>query len=106
MAAIPSDIQDRLKGHLIAIARIFKAPRITLILRSPDVGNVTGDLVLGNDNPLYVERALKARVVAEAEILAGTDQKMRVVEKEATPGGLANLEDGGPAENYQPRRKR
>ena len=104
---IPSSIQERLQAHLIEIARIFKAPRVTLIVRSPDVANVKGDLILGNDDPHFVSQALRARMVAEAQILVGTPQQMKVVEKEKTDGGTESpLQCGGSADAYQPRRGR
>lgn len=78
MAGIPAEIEARLKPHLAAIARLFRAPRITLIVRGGDGGNAGGDLVLGNDNPTLALGALRARAVAEAEILAGTPEQTRV----------------------------
>ena len=68
MAKISKEVEDALKPHLAAIARIFKAPRITVIVRAPEGANVVGDLVLSNDNPTLVIAALRARMVAEAEI--------------------------------------
>jgi hypothetical protein len=107
MAEIPPSIQERLKAHLAAIAAIFKAPRITLIVRGPEEGNAKGDLILGNDDPIYVSRALRARIVAESKILAGTPQEMKVTEKEKTDGGTnPHLECGGVPDGYQPRRGR
>lgn len=106
MADIPDHVQRLLQEHLIQIARIFKAPRITLIVRGPDDGNAKGDLVLTNDNPLFVERALKAQVLARAKILADTPQEMNIIEKERTHGNLGpNLQDGGDPARYQPRRR-
>jgi hypothetical protein len=105
MSDIPPHIQRLLQQKLIEIAKIFVAPRITLIVRGPEVGNVKGDLVLGNDNPLYVERVLKARVVTQAEILAGTPERTMVVEKEKTEGDTGpRFDDGGNPANYQPKR--
>ena len=107
MAQIPDSVQEKLKAHLGAIAGIFKAPRITLIVRGPEEGNARGDLILGNDDPVYVSKALRARIIAESKILEGTPQEMRVVEKEATDGGKDfNLQCGGPVDAYQPRRGR
>ncbi len=104
---IPASVQERLQAHLVAIARIFKAPRITIIVRSPEEGNAKGDLILGNDDPLYVSRALRARMIAESKILAGTPQEMKVVEKEKTDGGTGpHSECGGNPDDYQPRRGR
>lgn len=85
MSAIPAEIQAALKPHLAAIARVFRAPRITLIVRGVDGGNAGGDLVLGNDNPTLALGALRARAVAETEILAGTPEQMRVELKQETP---------------------
>lgn len=107
MAEIPASVQERIKAHLVEIAKIFKAPRITLIVRGPEEGNASGDLILGNDEPMYVSRALRARIIAESKILEGTPQEMRVVEKERTDGGTEpHLQCGGPADAYQPRRGR
>ncbi len=105
MAAIPDHVQRVLQQHLIEIAQLFKAPRITIIVRGPDDGNAKGDLVLGNDLPLYVERALRARMIEESKILLGTPQEMRVQEKEPTEGGKSPFQDGGDPAAYQPRRK-
>ena len=107
LTAIPDDIQKRLQGHLTEIARLFNAPRITLIVRAPgEPSNVKGDLILGNDDPLDVAKALRARMIGEAEILAGTPQAMRVVEKERDDGEYpgARLQPGGNASDYQPRK--
>ena len=82
MADIPKEILEPLKSHLTAIGRLFKSPRITLIVRGPEIGNATGDLVLTTDNPTLAIKALTARMVAEAEIYAGTAQQMKVIEKE------------------------
>ena len=82
MADIPKEIEERLRPHLAAIARLFKAPRITLIVRAPEIGNVTGDLVLSNDNPTRAIAALRSRMVAEAEIYAGAPNRMTAIVKE------------------------
>ena len=81
MAAIPTEIQERLQHHLTAIARLFKAPRITVIVRGPEVGNAKGDRVLSNDNLTHALAALRARMVAEAKFLDG---QFDVIEVEAT----------------------
>ena len=83
MADIPEDVQKAIRPHLAAIARMFRSPFITLVVRSPEVGNVKGDLVLSNDNPTLVLNALRARMVAEAEIYAESPEKMTVQVKEA-----------------------
>ncbi len=105
MAEIPASVQQRLQAHLTAIAAIFKAPRITIIVRGPEEGNAKGDLILGNDDPIYVSRALRARIIAESKILEGTPEQMRVLEKEETDGGKSpHLQPGGSPDEYQPRR--
>lgn len=107
MADIPPAIQEQLQRLLGGIARMFKSPKITLIVRAPHdaQGNSTGDLVLTNDNPLFAERALKTLVIGRAKILAGTAQEMDVTEHEPTPGGLGpNFQDGGDPARYQPNR--
>ena len=84
MANIPEDMQERLQHHLTAIGRLFKSPRVTLIVRGPELGNATGDLVLTTDDPLKAERALRARIIAQAKIFAGQPAEMDVYEKPAT----------------------
>lgn len=110
MPSIPKEIEARLQSHLTAIAKIFRVPRITLIVRgqTPEEGaNARGDLVITNDNPIFVEAALRARMVERAQILVGTPVQMDVFEKEPTPGGLApHVQDGGDPRDYQPRRGR
>lgn len=107
MPAIPAEIEERLKPALTAIAKLFKAPRITLIVRSPDVGNVKGDLVLGNDDLTKVEAALRALVVGEAVLFAESPDPMRVVEKEKTHGSTdPHIWSDGDAGERQPRRGR
>lgn len=94
-----------LQIHLHAIAKAFKAPRITLIVRGPEEGNVKGDIVLTNDNPVYVERVFRAQMIERAKILVGTSEEMDIIQKERTTGGLGpHFEDGGIAADYQPRR--
>lgn len=94
-----------LQIHLAAIAKAFKAPRITLIVRGPEDGNVKGDLVLTNDNPVFVERVFRAQMIERGKLLVGAPEEMDVIEKERTEGGLGpHFEDGGPASGYQPRR--
>ena len=65
--AIPPEIAERLKALLKPIAEMFKASRITIIVRSPESGNAVGDLVLTNDNPTKIMEVLKAHMVSEAE---------------------------------------
>ena len=67
---IPTEVAERLKLLLEAIARLFKASRITIIVRSPEDANATGDLVFSNDNPTQAIAALRAHMVAEAERFA------------------------------------
>lgn len=81
MAAIPPEIEALLKAHLVEIARLFKAPRITLIVRAPAGANVKGDLILTADNLTEVMACLRAEMVSQAEILVGTPQQMTVIEK-------------------------
>jgi hypothetical protein len=98
MADIPKEVQDALRPHLAAIARIFKAPRITLIVRAPEGANVKGDLVLGNDDPSLALAALRARMVAEAELFRDDpDLHMKLQIKEPTNAGLParGFQDGG-----------
>lgn len=109
MGDIPKNVEDQLKPYLTAIARLFKAPRITLIIRAPggDDGNAKGDLVLTNDNPLFAGQALKALEIGRAKILIGTPVQMEAIEKAPTLGGLMpHLQDGGNPDDYQPRRGR
>ena len=82
MAKLPPELEEKLRPLLTAIARLFKAPLITIIVRSPDVSNVVGDLVLSNDNPTRVIVALRAQMVAEAKVFAGDAREMTVSVKE------------------------
>ena len=107
MAKISKEVEDALKPHLAAIARIFKAPRITVIVRAPEGANVVGDLVLSNDNPTLVIAALRARMVAEAEI--DVDQPgMTLQIKEPTGATMParRLQDGGLDPEVVPRGRR
>lgn len=102
---IPPEMEAYLQIHLAAIARAFKAPRITLIVRGPEDGNVKGDLVIGNDNPVFVGRVLNAQMISRAKILAGTPEETEIREMEPTEGGKGpNFQDGGDVKDYQPRR--
>ena len=103
---IPPEVQEDLQRHLTAIAKLFVAPRITLIVRGPEVGNVKGDLILGNDDPVHVAAALRARMVDEAKVLVGTPHEMTVVEKEPSDPRTRGprLQSGGPADAHRPRR--
>lgn len=65
MPDIPEDIHETLRGHLTAIAKLFRAPLITLVVRAGD--NAKGVLVLGNDNPSFLIEALRERMVADAK---------------------------------------
>lgn len=67
---IPTEIADRLKLLLDAIARLFKASRITIIVRTPEDGNATGDLVFSNDNPTHAIAALRTHMEQEAKRFA------------------------------------
>jgi hypothetical protein len=41
-------LQDELSDHLDRIIRMFKNPKVTLIVRAPDLPD--GDVVIGNDD--------------------------------------------------------
>lgn len=84
MPAIPPEIEARLKAHIAGIARLFKAPRITLIVRAPEGANVKGDLILTADNLTLVMQSLRAMMVREAQILVGTPEEMTLIEKPRT----------------------
>ena len=99
MAKISKEVEDALKPHLAAIARIFKAPRITIIVRAPEGANVVGDLVFGNDDPTLALAALRARMIAEAELFRDDpDLYMKLQVKETTNAGVParKLQHGGP----------
>ena len=49
---IPPEFQEQLERYLTAIAKLFRAPRITIVVRSSDSGNTQGDLVLSQDDRL------------------------------------------------------
>lgn len=70
ISPIPPEIADALKPHLIAIKRLFKASRITLVVRTPEDSNAAGNLVLSDDNPTLVIQAIRAQMVAEAQRFA------------------------------------
>lgn len=67
---IPAEIAERMKLLLEAIAKMFKASRITIIVRSPEEANSVGDLIFSNDNPTKVMEALRNHMVAQAQSLA------------------------------------
>ncbi len=67
---IPEAIAERLKLLLTAIAKLFRASQITIIVRSPEGANSTGVLVMGNDSPAEAMQALRAHMVSEAERFA------------------------------------
>lgn len=72
MAEIPEEIRKQLEHHMAGVAKLFKAPLITLIVRAGD--NASGDLVLTNDNPTLVLEVLRNRMVAEAKRQAEDEQ--------------------------------
>lgn len=47
MAGIPDHISDEIADHLDAIKAFFKAPKLTLIVRAPELAD--GDLVMTDD---------------------------------------------------------
>lgn len=67
---IPPEIADRLQLLLKATAALFKASKITIIVRAPEDGNTEGDLVLTNDNPSKAMMVLRGHMVAEARRFA------------------------------------
>jgi hypothetical protein len=71
VSGIPKDVQARLRPLLTEIARLFKAPNITIIVRGG--ANAPGDLVFGNDNPTLALEALRAFMVREAKQLTVGD---------------------------------
>lgn len=75
--AIPAETAERLKVLLKPIAEIFRASRITIIVRTPEGSNATGDLVLSNDNPTLVMETLRAHMVAEAARFAAEAERSR-----------------------------
>jgi len=84
MPAIPPEIEAQLKAHISGIARLFKAPKITLIVRSPEAANVNLTLVM---------QSLRAMMVREAQILVGTPEEMTMIEKPRTEA-RPNFESG------------
>ena len=70
MAEVPEDIREHLRVHLTAIAKLFRVPLITIIVRSPDGGNVGGDLHFGNDNPTLALDAFRKLLASEASKVA------------------------------------
>lgn len=72
---IPVEIADRLKLLLDAITKLFKASRITIIVRTPEDANSTGDLVFSNDQPHKAIEALRTHMVAQAQKFADEGAK-------------------------------
>lgn len=66
---LPEAHRHYLQAHVAQIAKLFRAPVITLIVRSPDGGNVKGDLVITNDDPLLVRKALDELIQGKARRL-------------------------------------
>lgn len=85
MAEIPPEIREKLEGYLTAIAKIFKSPVITLVVRPG--GNAGGVLVLGNQAYPEVIAAVKEVMVAEARRLADDDQPAETTATEKPDGG-------------------
>lgn len=56
--SIPLHIQEEIAGHLDAIAALFKNPKMTLLIRNPDIADNDGDMLLGNDSFEDAEKAL------------------------------------------------
>ena len=54
---IPVHVSDDIAGHLDAIKAHFKNPRITLVVRAPDLSD--GDLVLTDDDVFLAIVAIK-----------------------------------------------
>ena len=45
---VPIEAQMKISTHLEAIERMFKAPKVTLVIRNPELED--GDLIVTNDN--------------------------------------------------------
>lgn len=84
MASIPPEFEEILQRHIWGIRRLFKSPRVTIIVRAADDGNAKGDLVLTEDDPIRVMEALRARMIDEAKIFAASPHPMRLITKEAS----------------------
>lgn len=67
MGEIPKEAQEVLQGHLLGIAKLFKASKITLIVRAPEDGNSKGDMHFGNDNPTIALETFRRLLVEEAQ---------------------------------------
>jgi hypothetical protein len=50
-------LHEKIEPHLKAISKLFKNPKITLLVRAPDAED--GDLILTADDPDCVIAALK-----------------------------------------------
>ena len=73
---IPPEFQERLEAHLAGIAKLFRAPRITLVIRSADSGNTEGDLVLSNDEHIQkVIDVIHSHMKAEARRFAAEGKR-------------------------------
>lgn len=84
MAEIPEEIRKQLEVHLVGIAKLFRAPLITLVVRSGP--NAKGDLLLSNDNPQLVINAIRARMVERAEKFANDFEAPPPAAKDHTDG--------------------
>ena len=79
---IPEEVAERLKLLLKPIAEMFRASKITIILRAPEEGNSVGDLILSNDNPTKAVEALRYHLVSEARRFADEGAKSGTPEGE------------------------
>jgi hypothetical protein len=62
MSGLPAHISDEIAEHLDAIGRLFKAPKLTLLVRNPDVPG-DADLVMTDDDLQEAIVALGRRLV-------------------------------------------
>lgn len=57
MSGLPAHIREEIAEHLNAIGALFKNPRVTLVVRIPDLDD--GDLVMTQDDPELVIGAIR-----------------------------------------------
>lgn len=67
MAGLPREYQERIAAHMEGIKILFKNPRLTLVVRNPDLTaqGLDGDCVITDDD---LDEAVKAIQKRQAEI--------------------------------------
>jgi len=58
---LPDYISDEIADHLDEIAKLFKKPKVTLVVRAPEMPDGEGDLVMTDDDLDQVVGAIMRR---------------------------------------------